>query len=80
MFNIDKIIISGIDIHLNHPRAPVNFYSLTPSDDTKVLISILDDTHFITQVEFNPSSSCSRMKRKVHCAATHSLIKTFIDS
>ena len=42
LLNSDKMLINGVDMNVKLTRAPVAFYLLAPSDDTKVRIKILD--------------------------------------
>ena len=42
MFNSDKILINVVDMNIKLTRAPETFYRLSPSDDTKGRIKILE--------------------------------------
>jgi len=50
LFKYDKMLINGVDININFTRAPDTFYLLSPSDENKVRIKILDATLFIIRV------------------------------
>ena len=52
--NSDKMLIKGVDMKIKLTRIPDAFYLLSPTDDTKVRIKILDATLVITQVELQP--------------------------
>ena len=71
------MLINGVDMNVKLTRAPEAFYLLAHSDDTKVHITILDATLFISQVELKPPlllahASVLGMKRKAHYPVTHS--------
>jgi len=81
LFNYDKILINGVDMNIKLTRTPEAFYLLTPNDDTKVRINILDANLFITQVELKPPlllahANVLAMRRKAHYPVTHTQIKT----
>ena len=55
---------------------------MSPSDDIKLRINILDATFFITQLELEPSlhlahSNILAMKRKAYYPVTHTHVKIF---
>jgi len=81
-FNSDKMFINGVDMNTKLTRTPEAFYLLSPNDDRKVRIKILDTTLFITQVELKPPlllahANVLAMKRKAHYSVTHTKIKPF---
>jgi len=79
------MLINGVDMNIKLKRAPEWFYLLTPSDDNKVCIKILDATIFITQAELKPPllplllphANVLAMKCKVHYTVTHTQIEMF---
>jgi hypothetical protein len=76
------MLINGVDMNIKLTRALDAFYLLTPLDDNKLRIKILDATLFITQVQLKPTllrahANVLGMKRKTHYPVTHTQIKTF---
>jgi len=82
LFSSDNMLINGVDMNIKLTCAPDAFYLLTPSDDNKVRIKILDATLFITQVELKhhlllAHANVLGMKHKAHYPVTHNQIKSF---
>ena len=48
-FNSDRMLIN-----IKLTRAPIAFYLLGPSDDTKIRIKILDATLYVNQIKLKP--------------------------
>jgi hypothetical protein len=82
LFNSDRMLINGVDMNITLTRATEAFYLLSPSDDFKQRIKILDSTLFLTQAELKPPlllahANVLGMKKKAHYPITHTQIKTF---
>lgn len=82
LFNSDRMLINGVDMNIKLTRATEAFYLLSPSDDVKLRIKILDATLFLTQAELKPPlllahANVLGMKKKAHYPITHTQIKTF---
>jgi len=85
LFNSDKTLIDGVDMNIKLTRATEAFYLLSPSDDNKVRIQILDATLFNIQFEIKPTlllahANVLAMKRKTHYPVTHNKIINFTAS